>query len=85
MLKDIFQLYNTGKELGLSKKEMNKILLFRNSKYSMLYIILLIIAVSALGFLIIILGIEAAKNTYPSGTKYSTVKEKDFKTKLIRN
>lgn len=83
MFKNIFQLYKTGNKLGLSKKEINKLLLFRNSKHSTLYTVLLIISVVALGFLIIILGIEAARNTinntYPSGTLYSTVKENDFK------
>lgn len=85
MFKSLFQLYKTGNELGLSKKEINKILLFRNSKHPMLYIFLLIITSVALGLMIIILGIEAARNTvnntYPSGTLYSTVKNNDFKKK----
>ena len=78
MMKDIIQLFKIGKELGLSKKEINKVLIFDNSKYTLLYKSLLIISFIFFGTIIIILGIEASRNTYAAGTYYSTVKIKDF-------
>ena len=79
MMKDIIQLFKIGKELGLSKKEINRVLIFDNSKHTLLYRSLLIISFIFFGIIIIILGIEASRNTYAAGTFYSTVKEKDFK------
>ena len=81
MMKDIIQLFKIGKELGLSKKEINKVLIFDSSKYSILYKSLLIISFIFFGIIIIILGLEASRNTYAAGTFYSTVKEKDYKGK----
>ena len=81
MLGDFFQLYKIGKELGLSKKEINRVFLFDDSRYPLFYKILLIIVFIFLGIFVIILGIEASRNIYPAGTLYSTVKIKDFKTK----
>jgi hypothetical protein len=81
MMKDIFQLFKIGKELGLSKNEINKALIFNNSKHALLYKSLLIISFIFFGVLVIILGIEASRNTYAAGTYYSTVKIKDYKTK----
>ena len=78
MFKDFFQLYQIGKELGLNKKEIKNIFLFDNSRHYILYTILLIVSIVAFGILMIILGIQANRNTYPSGTLYSTVKKKDF-------
>jgi len=80
MIRDIIQLFKIGKELGLSKKELNKVLIFDNCKHTLLYISLLILSFIFFG-IIIILGIEASRNTYGAGTFYSTVKEKDFKGK----
>jgi len=79
MFKEFFQLHQIGKELGLNKKEIKKTFLFGNSKYSVLYTILLILSIVAFGILMIILGMQAYRNTYPSGSYYSTVKKKDFK------
>lgn len=76
---DLIQLFRLGMKLGLTKKEINRVLLFDNSKHTILYKCLLIISVFFFGIIIIILGIEASRNTYPSGTYYSTVKTKDFK------
>jgi len=81
MMKDIIQLFKIGKEMGLSKKEINKVLIFDNSKHTLLYISLLIISFIFFGILIIILRIEASRNTYGAGTYYSTVKIKDFNEK----
>ena len=82
MLKDIIQLFKIGKELGLSKKEINKVLIFGNSKHALLYKSLLtFIFFGTMIIMIIILGIEASRNTYAAGSYYSTVKIKDYKTK----
>jgi len=78
MMKDIIQLFKIGKDLGLSKKEINKVLVFDNSKHILLYESLMIIIFILFGIIIIILGIEASRNTYAAGTFYSTVRIKDF-------
>jgi len=81
MLGNFFQLVKIGKELGLSKKEINRVLLFGNSKYSILYILLIIATFIVVGIVIMvlgILGIQASRDVYPAGTLYSTVKIKDF-------
>ena len=78
MIKDIIQLFKIGKELGLNKKEINKVLIFDNSKHIFLYESLMIIIFIFFGVIIIILGIEASRNTYAAGTYYSTVRIKDF-------
>jgi hypothetical protein len=81
MFENIIQLNKIGKELGLSKKEINKVLLFDNSRHPSLYKILMIIIFVFVGVIVIILGIEASRHIYPAGTLYSTVKIKDFKSK----
>ena len=81
MLGNFFQLYKIGRELGLSKKEINRVFLFDDSRYPLFYKILMIIVFIFLGIFVIILGIEASRHIYPAGTLYSTVKIKDFKTK----
>ena len=81
MMKDIIQLFKIGKELGLSKKEINKVLIFGNIKHTLLYKSLLIISFIFIGIMIIILGIEASRNTYAAGSYYSTIRIKDFNEK----
>ncbi len=81
MMKDLIQLHKIGKELGLSKKEVNKVLFYDNSKNSVLLLIILIIIFSIVGYIIGLFIESAISNTYPSGTKYSTVKIKDFDKK----
>ena len=81
MLENFFQLYKIGKELGLSKKEINRVFLFDESRYPLFFKILMIIVFIFLGIIVIILGIEASRHIYPAGTLYSTVKIKDFKGK----
>ncbi len=81
MLEVFFQLNKIGKELGLSKNEINRVFLFDDRRYPLLFKILLIILFIFFGIVIIILGIEAFRNTYAAGTFYSTVKIKDYKTK----
>lgn len=78
MMKDFIQLFKLGKKLGLSKKDINRVLIFDNSKHTILYKCLLIISVIFFGVLIVLFGIEASRNTYASGTFYSTVHIKDF-------
>ena len=81
MLENLFQLVKIGKELGLSKKDINRVLLFNNTKNPLLYIILTIIVFVVLGAVIIIVAITASRDIYPAGSLYSTVKIKDFKAK----
>ena len=81
MLENFFQLYKIGKGLGLSKKEINRVFLFDDSRYPLFFKILMIIVFIFLGIFVIILGIEASRHIYPAGTLYSTIKIKDFEAK----
>jgi len=81
MTKELIQLYKIGKELGLSKKEVNKVLFFDNTKNRVILLIILIIIFSIGGYFIVLIIEASISNTYPSGTKYSTVKIKDFDKK----
>ncbi len=86
MSDDIIKFYEVGKELGLTKKEITKIMIFDNSKHTYLWRLLLIVVM----FLIIIgwfnslifITRQINENVYPSGALYSTVKLKDFKKKF---
>ena len=80
-MKDLIQLHKIGKELGLSKKEVNKVLFYDNNKNRVIFLIFLIVIFSILGYFIILVVDSAISNTYASGTRYSTVKIKDFKKK----
>jgi len=80
-MKNIIQLFKIGKELGLSKKEIKKVLFYDNSKNKVILLIILIIIFSIVGYFIVLIIESAIHNTYPSGTKYSTVKIKDFDKK----
>ena len=95
MIGDIIKFYEVGKELGLTKKEINQIMIFNNSKNPYLWRLLLIAVM-----LLIILGLfnfllfisvnvngngNVNGNVYPSGTLYSTVKLNDFKKKFQVN
>ena len=81
MMKDLIQLHKIGKELGLTKKEINKVLFCDNTKNRVILMIIYIILFSIVGYFIVIIIETAINNTYPSGTKYSTVKIKDFDKK----
>ncbi len=78
MMKDLIQLYEIGKELGLSKKEMNTVLFHNNNKNRVIFLIIFIILFSSVGYLLVFIIETAISNTYPSGTRYSTVKLKDY-------
>ncbi len=93
MIGDIIRFYRIGKELGLTKKDLNRILLFDDTKRPKVYNLLLFLIL----FLILIISIFStftiqnyvAKNTYARGTLYSTIQIKDFKkenkNRIIRN
>ena len=81
MMKDLIQLHKIGKELGLSKKEVNKVLFYDNTKNNIILLIILIIIFSIGGYFIGLFIESTISNTYPAGTLYSTVKIKDFKSK----
>ena len=80
-MKDLIQLYQIGKKLGLSKKEVKKVLFYDNTKNKVILLIILIIFFSIIGYFIVLIVESAISNTYPTGTKYSTVKIKDFDKK----
>jgi hypothetical protein len=80
-MKDIIQLFKIGKELGLSKKEIKKVLFYDNVKNKIILLIILIITFSIVGYFIVLFIKSTISNTYPSGTRYSTVKIKDFDKK----
>ncbi len=80
-MKDLIQLHKIGKELGLSKKEINKVLFSDNIKNRTILLIIFIITFSIVAYFIGLFIESTISNTYPSGTKYSTVKIKDFDKK----
>ena len=89
MFKDFFQLYQIGKELGLTRKEINGLLFFNDKTNSLkgriIFHIILLFFMILIG--IVLLGFIVYPNTgdtYPSGTKYSTIRIKDFKKKIIQ-
>ena len=81
MMKDLIQLHKIGKELGLTKKEINKVLFYDKGKNKVILLIISIIIFSIVGYFIVLFIESTINNTYPSGTKYSTVKIKDFDKK----
>ncbi|MBA7547058.1 hypothetical protein ES705_39460 [subsurface metagenome] len=86
MFKGIIQLYQVGKELGLTRKEINGLFFFRKEahslRYKIIFYVILIIAMSLIGLTLVLLRINITKDTYPSGAEYSTVRIKDFKKKF---
>ena len=84
IFKDIFQLYEIGKELGLSRKEINSTLLFKN-RYPLILALILIIFLSVFAIFFwnvaLILYARSTEPVYPSGAEYSSISLKDFKDK----
>ena len=88
MFKDFFQLYQIGKELGLTRKEINGLLFFNDKTNSLksriIFHIILLFFMILIG--IVLLGFIVYPNTGDtygsSGTRYSTIRIKDFKKKL---
>lgn len=84
VFKDIFQLYKIGKELGLSRKEINSVLLFKN-RYPLVLALMLIVILSVVAILFwnvaLILYAKSTEPVYPRGTLYSSISLKDFRDK----
>ena len=86
---ELIQLYKIGRELGLDKKEIDKVFFYDNFKDKHFGGIFLIIIVLFIGFLIILTSLSVypnssyipSNNTYEAGTLYSTVRIKDFNEK----
>jgi len=84
MIGDIFKIYQIGKDLGLSRKEINSSLLFERSvRFKFVFITMMIVIFLIWFISLTLLNITIARNTYTRGTLYSTVKIKDFKKKRI--
>jgi len=86
MIVDILKFSKVGKELGLTKKEINQIMIFDNRKDPflwrfLLFVVMLLIMIGWFSSLLFITQ-KINDNVYPSGTLYSTVKLKDFKKKF---
>ncbi|MFX1468783.1 MAG: hypothetical protein ACFFB8_08970 [Promethearchaeota archaeon] len=81
---DIIQLYKIGKEIGLSRKEINSSLLFKN-RYPLILALLLIIIISVFAILFwnvaLIIYAKSTEPVYARGTFYSSIDLKDFKDK----
>ena len=84
---ELIQLYKIGRELGLAKKEINKVFSYNDFKGKDLGRIVLILIIFFIGFLIVLATFSAipnspyippSNNTYQTGTLYSTVRIKDF-------
>lgn len=82
MFKELIQFYKIGTEMGLNRKEINRIFL-AEGKHSAIFILLIIFGAIATGVAIILAIIFASSkaNVYPAGALYSTVRSKDFKKK----
>jgi len=84
VFKDIFQFYKIGKELGLTKKEINSTLLFKN-RYPLILALMLIVILSVFAIFFwnaaLILYAKSTEPVYPRGTLYSSINIKDFKDK----
>ena len=86
MFKEIIQLYQVGKELGLTRKSINGLFFFRKEahslRYKIIFYVILIITMSLIGITLVLIRISITRDTYPSGAEYSTVRIKDFKKKF---
>ena len=95
MIKELFQIYKIGKDLNLSKKEINGSLSFKEEAHKfrdrIIYSIILLVLVILTGFVIFLatqIGIiepitTSGSNTYGAdGARYSTIRIKDFKKKF---
>ncbi|NVM36521.1 MAG: hypothetical protein HWN81_13070 [Candidatus Lokiarchaeota archaeon] len=84
VFKDMFQLYKIGKELGLSRKEINSTLFFKN-RYPLILGLMLIVILSVFAILFwnvaLVLYAKSTEPVYPRGTLYSSITFRDFKDK----
>ncbi len=88
MIGNFIRIYQTGRELGLTNKEIKRLWFFNNPKHAILSIFKIIIIIIIITFSVIFLffftfqsNINTTNTTYPAGTLYSTVKIKDFRFK----
>ncbi len=84
IFKEIFQFYKIGKELGLTRKEIDSVLLFKNRSPLILTLMLIIIlAVFAFLFwnMALLFYMRTTEPVYPRGGLYSSISIKDFKDK----
>ena len=83
MFDEIIPFYKIGKNLGIKKHEINGVFhdYTHKTSFRILLILISIVSYFILLFFLISLGINTADSTYPSGTKYSTIKTKDFDKK----
>ena len=87
MFNEIIQFYKIGKNLGIKKNEINGVFhdYTHKTSFRILLILISIVSYFILIFFLISLflsnGINTPDSTYPSGTRYSTIKIKDFEKK----
>jgi divalent metal cation (Fe/Co/Zn/Cd) transporter len=89
----ISHIYKLGRELGLAKKDIDKVFAYNSFKGKDIGGIIVILVILFIGFLIILASLTAipnspyvpSNNTYKTGTLYSTVKIKDFQRKKIKS
>ena len=81
-IKELTQFYKIGKDLGLSRNEINRIVFF-SGKHSLVYRIFLYIVLTIITIVVIIIVLVATARwwIYPSGVLYSSAKIDDFKKK----
>ncbi|MFX1569206.1 MAG: hypothetical protein ACFFCV_12650 [Promethearchaeota archaeon] len=81
---EILKIYKIGKELGLSRKEINASMFFRN-RYPLILSLMLLIILTIFAILFwniaIITYAKSMEPVYPRGTLYSSVNLKEFKIK----
>ncbi|UCC19797.1 MAG: hypothetical protein JSV62_00535 [Promethearchaeota archaeon] len=84
MFKEIMQIYNIGKDLGLSRKEINSTLFFKN-RFPLIIALMMIIILSVFAIFFwnvaLILYGRSIEPVYARGTLYSSISLKDFKDK----
>ena len=82
MFKEIMQLYKIGKELGLSRKEINSTLFFKD-RLPLIIALMMIIILSVFAIFFwnaaLVLYAKSTEAVYPRGTLYSSISLKDFK------
>lgn len=84
MFDDLLQFYRIGKDLGLTKKEINQIFFFQK-KIPLSIGLLVILIVSILTFffwnIIVIIYIQNSGTVYAEGSFYGSVSINDFKNR----
>lgn len=84
LFKNFIQFYEIGKDLGLSRKEINQIFIFQK-KIPLSIGLLIILVVSILTFffwnIIVLIYLENSGAVYAQGTKYSSIGINDFENK----